>query len=127
MRCRRRAAPASMPSTSGASSGTSRGAHPQDRYGKQVAMSKTVATSKDLDDVIAYLGICSGCHVCNGRMIGPPVQVIQAMYADNPQGIADYIARPVKKRPDFPEMPPQYYLDPGTRLAVAKYMLPVTQ
>ena len=74
---------------------------------------------------VAYLGICSGCHVYNGRMIGPPVQVIQALYLDNPQGIADYIAKPVKKRPDFPEMPPQDYLDAQTRLAVAKYMLQV--
>jgi parallel beta-helix repeat protein len=75
---------------------------------------------------IAYLGICSGCHIYNGRMIGPPVQVIQALYMDNPQGIADYIAKPVKKRDDYPEMPPQDYLDPETRLAVAKYMLSVT-
>jgi len=74
---------------------------------------------------VAYLGICSGCHIYNGRMIGPPVQVIQALYMDNPQGIADYIARPVKKRPDYPEMPPQDYLDAETRLAVARYMLQV--
>ena len=72
---------------------------------------------------IAYLGICSGCHIYNGRMIGPPVQVIQALYMDNPQGIADYIAKPVKKRDDYPEMPPQDYLDAQTRLAVAEYML----
>jgi parallel beta-helix repeat protein len=75
---------------------------------------------------VAYLGICSGCHIYNGRMIGPPVQVIQALYLDNPEGLADYIAMPVKKRPDYPEMPPQDYLDPETRLAVAKYMLSVT-
>jgi parallel beta-helix repeat protein len=75
---------------------------------------------------VVYLGICSGCHVYNGRMIGPPVQVIQALYMDNPQGLADYIAQPVKKREDYPEMPPQGYLDPETRLAVAKYMLQVT-
>ena len=74
---------------------------------------------------VAYLGICSGCHIYNGRMIGPPVQVIQALYLENAQGIADYIAKPVKKRPDYPEMPPQDYLDPETRLAVAKYMLQV--
>jgi parallel beta-helix repeat protein len=74
---------------------------------------------------VAYLGICSGCHIYNGRMIGPPVQVIQALYMDNPQGLADYIASPVKKRPDYPEMPPQDYLDPATRLAVARYMLDV--
>ncbi|MFO1407700.1 MAG: parallel beta-helix domain-containing protein [Steroidobacteraceae bacterium] len=74
---------------------------------------------------IAFLGICSGCHIYTGRMIGPPIQVIQALYVDNPQGIADYIAKPVKKREDYPEMPPQDYLDPATRLAVAKYMLDV--
>jgi parallel beta-helix repeat protein len=75
---------------------------------------------------VVYLGICSGCHVYNGRMIGPPVQAIQALYLENPQGLADFIARPVKKRPDYPEMPPQDYLDPETRLAVARYMLQVT-
>lgn len=76
---------------------------------------------------VVYLGICSGCHTYNGRMIGPPVQAIQALYLDNPQGLADYIAQPVKKRDDYPEMPPQDYLDPETRLAAAKYMLQVTK
>ncbi|MFD2164796.1 parallel beta-helix domain-containing protein [Thalassotalea euphylliae] len=72
---------------------------------------------------IAYLGICTGCHTYSGRMIGPPVQIIQALYMDNPKGLADYIANPVKKREDYPEMPPQNYLDEETRLAVAQYML----
>ena len=75
---------------------------------------------------VVYLGICTGCHTYNGRMIGPPVQVIQALYMDNPQGLADFIAKPTKKRDDYPEMPPQDYLDPETRLAVAQYMLQVT-
>ena len=75
---------------------------------------------------VVYLGICSGCHVYNGRMIGPPVQAIQALYLENPQGLADYIAHPQKKRDDYPEMPPQDYLDPQTRLAVANYLLKVT-
>lgn len=74
---------------------------------------------------IAYLGICAGCHTYTGRMIGPPVQIIQALYLDNPQGIADYIAAPTKKRDDYPEMPPQNYLDAETRLAVSRYMLQV--
>ena len=76
---------------------------------------------------IAYLGICAGCHTYTGRMIGPPVQIIQALYMDNPQGIADFIVKPTKKRDDYPEMPPQNYLDEETRLAVAKYMLSVTR
>ncbi|QKK02967.1 MAG: cytochrome-c peroxidase [Pseudomonadota bacterium] len=74
---------------------------------------------------IAYLSICTGCHTYTGRMIGPPVQIIQALYMDDPEGLAEYIANPVKKRDDYPEMPPQDYLDPETRLEVAKYMLQV--
>jgi parallel beta-helix repeat protein len=72
---------------------------------------------------IAYLGVCAGCHTYKGRMIGPPVQIIQALYMDNPQGLADYIANPTKKREDYPEMPKQDYLDEETRLAVAEHML----
>lgn len=75
---------------------------------------------------IAYLGICAGCHTYTGRMIGPPVEIIQALYMDNAQGLADWIAAPTKKRDDYPEMPPQNYLDAETRLAVAEYMLQVS-
>mgnify|MGYP003385514062 CR=1 FL=1 len=70
-----------------------------------------------------YMGICTGCHTYTGRMIGPPIQVVQALYMDNPQGLADYIASPIKKREDYPEMPPQDYLSEDVRLAVAKYVL----
>lgn len=45
---------------------------------------------------VVYLGICAGCHTYTGRMIGPPVQIIQALYMDNPQGLADFIAAPTK-------------------------------
>jgi parallel beta-helix repeat protein len=76
---------------------------------------------------VAYLGICAGCHSYTGRLIGPPVQIIQALYMDNPQGIADFINSPTKNREDYPEMPPQNYLDPETRLAAAKYMLSITE
>ncbi|MCV6627277.1 MAG: right-handed parallel beta-helix repeat-containing protein [Cellvibrionaceae bacterium] len=72
---------------------------------------------------IAYLGVCTGCHAYTGTLIGPPVQQIQALYMDNPKGLAEYIAAPIKKRPNYPEMPPQNYLDEETRLAVAEYML----
>ena len=70
-----------------------------------------------------YKGICAGCHAYNLRMIGPPSMAIQAQYFDDPQGIADYIAAPVKKRPDFPAMPAQAHLSAELRLKVAEYML----
>ncbi len=79
--------------------------------------------AEDEKGKMAYMGVCTGCHTYTGRMIGPPIQVIQALYMDNPEGLAEYINAPSKKRPDYPEMPPQNYLDESTRLAVAKYVL----
>lgn len=73
--------------------------------------------------MIAYLGVCTGCHSYDGRLVGPPIQTIQALYMDNPQGLADYIAKPSKKRDDYPEMPSQAYLGDETLLAVAEYVL----
>ncbi len=73
--------------------------------------------------MIAYLGVCTGCHSYTGRLIGPPIQTIQALYIDNPQGLAAYLAEPIKKREDYPEMPPQAYLGEETLLAVSKYVL----
>ena len=72
---------------------------------------------------LAYYGVCAGCHAYSSRMIGPPTQIVQALYMDDPEGIAAYAANPVKKRPDYPEMPPQAHLDEDTRLAAAKFML----
>jgi len=74
---------------------------------------------------VLYKGICAGCHAYSARMIGPPTQIIQALYAGNAQGIADYIAKPTKKREDFPPMPSQGHLSPEMRKAVAEYMLAV--
>ncbi len=81
---------------------------------------------EDLDEgKLVYYGVCAGCHAYNSRMIGPPTQIIQALYMDNPQGIADYASSPVKKRDDYPEMPPQSHLDQETLLAAARFMLGV--
>ena len=73
----------------------------------------------------AYYGICAGCHSYSIKMIGPPTQIIQALYADDPQGIVDYITSPTKKRDDYPEMPPQNYLSEDVRMAAAEFMLQV--
>ncbi|MDP7059590.1 MAG: parallel beta-helix domain-containing protein, partial [Candidatus Marinimicrobia bacterium] len=74
---------------------------------------------------MAYYGICSGCHAYEVRMVGPPTLVIQALYQNDPQGIADYIVKPEHMREDFPEMPPQKYLSKDLRLALAEYLLTV--
>ncbi|MEQ8827242.1 MAG: cytochrome c [Parvibaculum sp.] len=83
--------------------------------------------ARDLADVdtgrLVYYGICAGCHAYNSRLIGPPVQIVQALYMDDPEGIAAYIAEPERKRQDYPAMPPQAHLDAATRLAAAEFML----
>jgi parallel beta-helix repeat protein len=76
---------------------------------------------------LTYYGVCTGCHAYNVRLIGPPTKDIQVMYPNNPEGIVEYITNPVHKRPDYPEMPPQNYLSEETRMAVAQYILTVTE
>ncbi len=73
--------------------------------------------------MLVYYGVCAGCHAYNSRLIGPSVRIIQARYTNNPQGVADYAARPVKIRPDFPEMPPQSHLDNSSLFAAASFLL----
>jgi len=72
---------------------------------------------------LTYYGVCAGCHAYSVRMIGPPTMIVQALYTNNAKGIADYIVNPVKKRSDFPAMPPQNYLPEDVRMAVAEFML----
>ncbi|AYB35124.1 parallel beta-helix domain-containing protein [Chryseolinea soli] len=76
---------------------------------------------------MTYYGVCSGCHAYSTRLVGPPVNTIQALYKNNAQGIVDFIAHPIHKRDDYPEMPPQNYLTEETRKAVADYMLTITK
>jgi parallel beta-helix repeat protein len=91
---------------------------------KPVAPRITVLAEKGK---MTYYGVCSGCHAYNTRLVGPPVNTIQALYKGNPQGIVDFIINPVHKRDDYPEMPPQNYLTDETRKAVAEYMLSITK
>ena len=74
---------------------------------------------------IAYLGVCTGCHAYAGRLIGPSVMEIQALYADRPEALVNYINAPIPMRENYPEMPAQNYLDAETQLAVANYILKV--
>jgi parallel beta-helix repeat protein len=75
----------------------------------------------------AYYAVCTGCHAYGNHILGPPVEEIQAAYEDDPDGLAAYINEPYKVREGYPEMPPQNYLSEETRLAVAKYILTVTE
>jgi parallel beta-helix repeat protein len=79
--------------------------------------------SKEQLGRMTYLAVCSGCHTYDSRLVGPPMVAIKALWANDAQGMADWIAKPTRKRPEFAEMPPQDYLPGDVRLAVAKYIL----
>lgn len=72
---------------------------------------------------ITYYGVCAGCHAFGTRLIGVDTQIIQEIYIDNPQGIVNYITKPLNLREDYPEMPPQDYLSAEAKMAVAEYIL----
>ena len=72
---------------------------------------------------LTYLAVCTGCHTYNSKLIGPPMVVVKALYGKDAQKLADFIAKPTHKRPDYPPMPSQDYLPDEIRLAVARYVL----
>lgn len=72
---------------------------------------------------LTYLAVCTGCHTYDSKLIGPPMVVVKALYGKDVHRLADWIAKPTHKRPDYAEMPPQNYLPEDVRLAVANYIL----
>lgn len=75
---------------------------------------------------ITYYGVCAGCHAFGTTLIGVDTAVIQEIYVDNPQGIVNYITKPLNLRKDYPDMPPQDYLSDAAKMAVAEYILTMT-
>ena len=75
---------------------------------------------------ITYYGVCAGCHAFGTTLIGVDTQIIKDIYVDNPQGIVNYITKPFNLRKDFPDMPPQDYLSDAAKMAVAEYILTMT-
>lgn len=82
-------------------------------------------TDQELGE-ITYYGVCAGCHALGTTLIGVDTQIIKDIYVDNPQGIVNYITKPLNLRDDYPEMPPQDYLSDEAKMAVAKYILQMT-
>jgi len=70
-----------------------------------------------------YQVICSGCHATETSMIGPPLNVVQALWADDVEGMAEWIKNPTRRREDYPPMPPIDYLTDEVRLAVARFII----
>ncbi len=72
---------------------------------------------------LTYLAVCTGCHAFNTQIHGPSILSIRALYEGNAAGLAKYIANPIKKRKDFPDMPKQDYLGEEVLKSVSNYIL----
>lgn len=107
-----------------------------EKYGlAQIADTKGIPTMKTAKPVapravtkeqlgeLTYYGVCAGCHAMGTRLIGVPTEYIQMIHKGNPQGIVDYINKPLNLRDDYPDMPPQKYLSEEAKMAVAEYIL----
>lgn len=81
------------------------------------------AVTKEELGELTYYGVCAGCHAMGTRLIGVPTEYIQMIHKGNPQGIVDYINKPLNLRDDYPDMPPQKYLSEEAKMAVAEYIL----
>ncbi|MDB6079614.1 MAG: hypothetical protein JWO82_3361 [Akkermansiaceae bacterium] len=66
---------------------------------------------------------CGACHAPDHRLVGPPLQEIARIYANNPAGIVAWAKAPGKKRPDYPQMPPFAHLGDDKLRLIADYLL----
>ena len=48
---------------------------------------------------------CAACHKPHDKLVGPPVTEMASLYKDNPSGLQNWIKKPGKKSPDYPQMP----------------------
>jgi cytochrome c len=69
-----------------------------------------------------FEGTCAACHATSKVLVGPSVEEIAGLYADNPAGIVAWAEAPGRKREGFPPMP-AFKLGEEKLLAVAGYMI----
>lgn len=79
--------------------------------------------TKEQKGRLAYLAVCTGCHTYNTVLHGPSIMSIKALYGDDTEALVKYISAPVRRRTDFPEMPPQDYMGKETLNSIAHYIL----
>ncbi|MBD3750632.1 MAG: cytochrome c [Sphingobacteriales bacterium] len=70
---------------------------------------------------------CAACHKQNEKLVGPPMTEMVSIYANNIEGLKQWIKAPGKKRPDYPQMPSFSQLSDEDRYEIAKYILSINK
>jgi cytochrome c len=68
---------------------------------------------------------CSSCHKEKEKLVGPPMTEMASIYANNKDGLKQWIKAPGKRRPDYPQMPTLTQLTDDDREELAKYILSI--
>jgi cytochrome c len=68
---------------------------------------------------------CASCHKQDEKLVGPPITEMVSIYANNIEGLKQWIKTPGKKRPDYPQMPAFAQLSDNDRAELAKYILSI--
>lgn len=68
---------------------------------KEVNMSMTLEQKGEK----VFNQYCSACHKPKDKLVGPPITEMASIYKDNKSGLQNWIKKPGKKRPDYPQMP----------------------
>lgn len=68
---------------------------------------------------------CSSCHKESEKMVGPPITEMVFIYANDKNGLKQWIKAPGKKRPDYPQMPTLSQLTDDDREELSNYILSI--
>lgn len=68
---------------------------------------------------------CSACHKKDVKLVGPPMTEMVSIYHDDVKGLTNWIKRPGKKRPDYPQMPGFPMFSDDDMKELTKYILSI--
>lgn len=71
----------------------------------------------------AFTTSCSACHASGMKLVGPSVEEITEIYANDKTGLISWIENPGKKREGMPQMPSFAHLGDEKLEAIAGYLL----
>jgi cytochrome c len=89
----------------------------------QLAAIKAKESEVALPGATAFNQSCAACHHATLPTVGPALQEIKEIYANNPSGIAAWTKAPGKKRPDSMKMPGFPQLSDAELSAISQFIL----
>jgi cytochrome c len=103
------------------------------RLSKEARENPVEETALELDPTLGdmakgatlFQANCAGCHKQNEKLVGPPMTEMVSIYKKNDQGLRNWVRKPGKKRPDFPQMPAFPQLSDDDLKELSNYILSI--